>query len=513
MSELTSVFFSHIITILIVLPVIGALIVAIVMYKSGKLAEYLAMFFVTLEMIIIIVLALKYDYNASTFPIEEKYPWLPNAGIYYHVGVDGVSIVMLLLTGFTCFIAAWTSFHQIPEEKNRPLYFVVFLLFETGIVGTFVALNLIIFYLFWELVLPTMFLLIGVWGPHPEEARHAAIKFFIFTFAGSVLMLAGFVYLFMMEKTFEMTILASTEISMEVQKIAFALIFFGLAVKLPLVPLHTWLPDAHVEAPAPVSVLLAGVLLKMGGYGFVRMVWILPKGFVAWFDALLVVAVVGAIYSGLCAMGQDNFKRMVAYTSINHMSYVFLGTVISAWYIVSGKGEHLELARIALAGSVFEMFAHGIAIGLMFLMAGVLLIKAGTYHISELGGLGHKTPRIATLILFGSLAVFGFPPLLVFWGEIQIFIGSIGILLASVNYKWGVVVLLAPLIVVATYLWTIRRIIMSETTQPVENASDLTVGEVIPLAVICLVILLFGLCPWLITDFMKRAIDVQLRLI
>ncbi|MEX0567777.1 MAG: NuoM family protein [Candidatus Njordarchaeota archaeon] len=509
MNGLVDTFFAHIITILIFLPAIGALIVALIMKKSPKVAEYLSMFFITVELAIIIIMALKFNFGSTDFQFVEIYDWLPGTAIKYHVGVDGIGMVMLILTGIVCFIAAWTSFHQIPEEKNRPLYFVVFLLFEVGIIGTFVALNLIMFYLFWELVLPSMFLLIGKWGPHPEEARHAAIKFFIFTFAGSVIMLAGFIYLYMATGTFGMMEIAATNISADVQRLAFGLIFFGLAVKLPLIPFHTWLPDAHVEAPAPVSVLLAGLLLKMGGYGFVRMVWLLPAGFVAWFDWLLGVAVVGAIYSGLAAMGQDNFKRMVAYTSINHMSYVFLGCVAASWFVV--KGGEQDLARLALAGSVFEMFAHGIAIGLMFLMAGVLLQKIGTYHISDLGGLGKVTPRISVLLLFGSLAVFGFPPLIIFVGEVQIFIGALGILLTT-NYWPAVVVLVAPLIVVAAYLWAIRRIVMSEPTSKVEGAKDLTMMEIIPLAIICALIVLFGLFPSLITDYMVNAIDVHLGL-
>ena len=482
------------------------------MKKSGKAAEYFAFLITILEMAIITLMALKFDFGAEGFQFTEKYEWLPKTGIYYEVGVDGISMVLLILTGFVCLIAAWTSFHQIPPENNRPLYFVVFLLFEVGIVGTFVAINLIMFYLFWELVLPSMFLLIGKWGPHPEAARHAAIKFFIFTFAGSIIMLAGFIYLFKLTGTFSMIGIsdAVVDLSNKTQGMAFGLIFFGLAVKLPLVPFHTWLPDAHVEAPAPVSVLLAGLLLKMGGYGFVRMVWLLPGGYIYLFKVLIVIAVVSALYSGLVALGQDNFKRMVAYTSINHMSYVFLGALMAGWYFNISNVDQ-NAARLALAGSVFEMFAHGIAIGLMFLMAGILLLKAGTYHISELGGMGRFTPRISALIFFGSLAVFGFPPLIVFAGEIQVFIGTINIMLAGKLY-WPIIVLAAPLIIVCTYLWMIRRVIMSEPTPAAEKAKDLSIGEIIPLAILCVAIIAFGVYPSIITRYMEHAIDMHLRI-
>ncbi len=516
MSGILDALFTHILLILIVLPAIGALITALIMKKSDKIAEYFAMLIVTVEMILTIILALKFDFEETGFQFEQTYEWLPGAKINLHVGVDGISMVMLLLTGFICFIAAWTSFHQIRREDNRALYFAVFLLFEVGIIGTFISLNLIAFYLFWELVLPSMFLLIGKWGPHPEQARHAAIKFFIFTFAGSVIMLAGFVYLFMATGTFDMIVLAQYKISPEIQAVAFGLIFFGLAVKLPLVPFHTWLPDAHVEAPAPVSVLLAGLLLKMGGYGFVRMVWLLPEGFtykaanISLFHIFLVIAVGGAIYSGLVAMGQDNFKRMVAYTSINHMSYVFFATLVAAWARVNGGDP--ELAKITLAGGIFEMFAHGIAIGLMFLMAGVLLHKMGTYHISELGGLGKVTPRISVLLLFGSLAVFGFPPLVVFVGEIQIFVGGLGILFEA-NMYLPAIILVAPLIIVSAYLWTIRRVVMSETTPMAEKGRDLDWNEIIPLAILCAAIILFGVWPSLITNYMSKALEVQLGLL
>jgi len=506
--DVLSWFWANVLPILLIIPIIGAFIVAALMYISKKLADYVAIGITFIELLIIVGMALRFDYTVGNFQYEWYAPWLPNIGINFHFGVDGIGMVMLLLTGIIGFLAAWASLYHIPVERNRSLYFVVYLLFEVGILGTFVSLNLVIFYLFWELVLPSMFLLIGWWGPHPEKARHAAIKFFIFTFAGSIFMLLGFIYLYMVSPTptFEMITLAQQNIPPQLQTIAFGLIFIGLAVKLPLFPLHTWLPDAHVEAPAPVSVLLAGLLLKMGGYGFVRMAWIIPAGFVGLIWFYLPLAIISGIYSAFVAMGQDNFKRLVAYTSINHMSYVFFGTVAAAYAVVNDVGT--DFVPLAVAGSVFEMFAHGIAIGLMFLMAGVLLNHIGTYHISELGGLGKVVPRIATLIIFGSLAVFGLPGLIVFAGEIQIFVGALSIFITA-NVLWTIIILIAPCIIVATYLWAIRRLIMSEKTPTVEKATDIPIGELIPYAVFGLLIILFGVFPFLITNYMATTIISQ----
>lgn len=506
--DIISWFWANVLPLLLIIPIIGAFIVAAWMHINKKVADYIAIGVTFIELLIILGMALRFDFTAGSFQYEWYAPWLPSIGINFHFGVDGIGMVMLILTGIIGFIAAWASLYHIPEEKNRALYFLVYLLFEVGILGTFVSLNLIIFYLFWELVLPTMFLLIGRWGPHPEKARHAAIKFFIFTFAGSIFMLLGFIYLYMVSPThsFEMTVLATQNIPTDAQILAFGLIFIGLAVKLPLFPLHTWLPDAHVEAPAPVSVLLAGLLLKMGGYGFVRMAWIIPAGFVGLFDFYLVLAIFSAIYSAFVAMGQDNFKRLVAYTSINHMSYVFLGALAAAYAVANNIGK--SYVSLSVAGSVFEMFAHGIAIGLMFLMAGALLNHVGTYHISELGGLGKVTPRIAVLLVFGSLAVFGFPGLVVFAGEIQIFIGALSIFM-SANILWPIIVLLAPLIIVATYLWAIRRLVTSEKTQIVEKATDIPLNELLPYAVLGLLIIVFGIFPSLLTNYMASTIINQ----
>ncbi|MCR8456005.1 MAG: NADH-quinone oxidoreductase subunit M [Crenarchaeota archaeon] len=494
--------------IVLIVPIIGAFLIAAVMKWSKKIADYIAIGATLVNLLIIIAMALRFDFNSGSFQYEWYAPWLPNLGINFHFGVDGIGMVLLILTGIICFLAAWSSLYHIPEDKNRPLYFIVYLLFSVGILGTFISLNLIIFYLFWELVLPTMMLLIGWWGPHPEKARHAAIKFFIFTFVGSIFMLLGFIYLYMMSPihTFEMIELAQSGIPTHAQVFAFGLIFIGLAVKLPLFPLHTWLPDAHVEAPAPVSVLLAGLLLKMGGYGFVRMAWIIPHGFTGLLWIYLPIAVISGVYAAIVAMGQDNFKRLVAYTSINHMSYVFFGIVAATYAIINGIGH--DYIQFAIIGSVFEMFAHGIAIGLMFLMAGVLLNHIGTYHISELGGLGKATPRIAVLIIFGSLAVFGLPGLIVFAAEVQVFIGALSIFI-SANMLWTLVILLAPCIIVGTYLWAIRRLIMSEETPIVKEAKDLSIRETMPYIAFSLLIILFGILPGIITSYMTTTVVNQ----
>ncbi len=500
---------SHILSVMIILPLIGSIITALLAFKHEKVASIFAILISLIEMLLSVILILNFNPNTAEFQFQEIHPWLPQVGIYYHVGADGISIVMVLLCGIVCFISAWAAYYQI--EHNKGFYYSVFLLFETGVIGTFVALNFVIFYLFWELVLVPMFFLIGEWGPIRERARYAAIKFFIFTHVGSVLMLLGFIYLYAVTGTFEFISvtelgivgLSAISIAKDVQTIATALIFWGFAVKLPVVPLHTWLPLAHGEAPAPVSALLAGLLLKMGGYGFVRLVWLLPDGFYAlvW-PYFIPLAVFASIYSAFTAMMQRDLKYLVAFTSICHMSLVFFAAVAAAYARMFQ--ELKDFAAMALAGAVLEMFAHGVVISLCFLMSGVTHHWAGTRDISKLSGLARKMPWSGVLWLFGAISAGALPPTVGFSAEITLFVGSINCLWNP--WPWTALVLLSPVIVVAYFIWFIQRAYLGKLHPELEKVKEAPVSALLPEAALLIPILLFGIFPALISNLMTAAI-------
>lgn len=504
-----NVLISHILTVMIIIPLIGSIITLLLSFKSDKIASLFAILISLIELLLSIILILNFNPQTSDFQFQEAYAWLPQVGIYYHVGVDGISAVLVLLCGIVSFISAWAAYYQIEHKKG--LYYAVFLLFETGVIGTFVTLNLIVFYLFWELVLIPMFFMIGEWGPVRERARYAAIKFFIFTHVGSVLMLLGFIYLYAVTGTFEMipipnlgiTGLSTISIAKDAQLIAVLLIFWGFAVKLPVIPLHTWLPLAHGEAPAPVSALLAGLLLKMGGYGFIRLIWLLPDGFyiLVW-PYLIILAVIISVYSAFVAMIQRDIKYLVAYTSICHMSLVFFAVVAAAY--ARAIPDLRVFARLALIGAVFEMFAHGLIISLCFLMAGILHHYVGTRDITKLSGLAKKMPWSATLWTFGALAAGALPPLVGFAAEITLFIGAINCLIES--FPWSMLVLISPVIIIAYFIWFIQRAYLGRISPHLEKVKEAPIKALLPEIVLTIPIFLFGVFPYLITDLINTAI-------
>ncbi|NIQ06106.1 MAG: NADH-quinone oxidoreductase subunit M, partial [Candidatus Korarchaeota archaeon] len=365
------------------------------------------------------------------------------------------------------------------------------------------------FYIFWELVLIPMFFMIGKWGPEPEKARRAAIKFLIYTHVGAILMLLGFIYVYTQLGTFEMTEIAGG-LGLTAQKIAMALVFFGFAFKLPVFPFHTWLPDAHVEAPSPASVLLAGLLLKMAGYGFVRSVWLFPMGIEAFKLVFLILAVVSVLYSASVAIMQEDMKKMIAYSSINHMGYVFLATTAAAVASIGTISPALNISTTSIfeycmLGAIFVMFSHGVIIGILFLLAGIIHHSAGTREISKIEGLAHKMPWVAFLLLIGGIAAGGMPGMVGFVGELLVFVGSISGLFDP--YWWVSFAIAGPLIVLAFMIWLNQRVFFGElqlrAKSDIENPSP---WELLPLAILVIPIILFGIYPELLNTLMKEAV-------
>jgi len=383
---------------------------------------------------------------------QERSPWVSFLGLDYFLGVDGLSSPLLFISALLTVLVVVGSRKLIDHHEAE--YYALIFLFEGAIMGVFTSLNLVLFYIFWEIVLIPMFFFIGVWGG--PRRKYAAMKFIIFTYSGSTIMLLGFLYVYLgmsgagMVPSFDIPSLAG-KIPMGMQYLPLLASFIGFAVKLPLVPFHSWLPDAHVEAPAPISVLLAGVLLKMGGYGFLRIsLTLFPKASAQYGWVFLALGLFSMFYGALAAVLQKDMKKMIAFTSINHMGFVLFGAYAT---IVSGS-------LLGVQGAIFMMFAHGLAVGCLFMLSGYIHHQAGTRDIPSLKGLGVTMPRTATFLVLASAAAMGLPPFSSFLAEFLVISAAIS------AYPILAVSVLVPVITAGYLLWMVKRTVLSA---PVTN--------------------------------------------
>jgi len=439
---------SYLLSLLILVALAGAPISYIAIKANKRAGIYAA---VGISVITFALAAYAYWLLYANLPLQgqyallEKYTWisLPAIGLDYLLGLDGLSAPLLVVSTFLTMLVIIGSRRQIGEHE--PEYYALIFLFEGAVIGVFTSLNLILFYIFWEVVLIPMFFFIGVWGG--PRRKYAAMKFIIFTYAGSTVMLLGFlaVYFGVSPQTFNMPDLAG-RIPLGLQYLPLLTTFIAFGVKLPVVPFHTWLPDAHVEAPAPISVLLAGVLLKMGGYGFIRIsIGLFPQASFQYAWAFILVGIITMFYGAFVAILAKDLKRMIALTSINHMGFVLLGAYST---VASGN-------LIGLQGAIFQMFNHALAIGSLFMLSGYIHEQAGTRDISLLKGLGSTMPRTSTLLVLGSLAGMGFPIYSSFLSEFMVIASSI-----SAYFPYAVTVLV-PALTGAYFMWMLRRTVLS----------------------------------------------------
>ncbi|MEM8683069.1 MAG: NADH-quinone oxidoreductase subunit M [Pseudomonadota bacterium] len=491
---------THLLSILIWLPIAGGLLLLLMgdegdARSSRAGAVRIVALAVSLATLLLSgTLYAGFDPSTAAMQFVERYTWIEAISVDYYLGIDGISAPLILLTAFITplvVVAGWNSIDKRPAQ-----YFAAFLILEGLMIGVFSALDGILFYVFWEFMLVPMFLIIGVWGG--ERRIYATVKFFLYTFLGSVLMLVAFVYLYGQAGSFDLLGWADTPLSLAAQKLIFLAFLLAFAVKVPMWPVHTWLPDAHVEAPTGGSVILAAIMLKMGGYGFIRLsLPIVPDGSEYFAALMIALSLIAVVYIGFVALMQQDMKKLIAYSSIAHMGFVTLGFFL-LWFIDGDSG-----AVLGISGGMVQMVSHGLISGAMFLCVGVLYDRVHSRQIADYGGVANTMPVYAAFMVLFAMANAGLPGTSGFVGEFMVIIASF-----KANF-WIAFFAATTLILGAAYtLWMVKRVIYGEVANDkVAALSDLNRREFLVLAILAVSVLLLGIWPAPLVDMMNATIE------
>ena len=468
----------HLLSILIFFPAFGALALLFLRSDDDLWIRRLTFVVSVVEFLFSLILLRVVAIGVPGYALTEYKAWIASPPINYHLGVDGISMFLVILTSLLtpiCVLASWKGVHHRIKE-----FHVMLLLLEVGIIGVFLALDLFVFFLFWEVMLIPMTFLIGIWGH--DRRIYAAVKFFIYTMAGSAFMLVGILWLYNLTGTFDLPAIqltlqsAAFHLAPRTEMLLFLSFFVAFAIKVPLFPLHTWLPDAHVEAPTAGSIILAGVLLKMGTYGMIRFCLpLFPEASHRAAPVVAVLAIIGIIYGALVALVQPNLKKLVAYSSVSHLGFVVLGI--------------FTFHTISMQGAVYQMLAHGISTGALFFLTGVLYDRRHTYEISEYGGLATPMPKYAAFFLFVALSSMGLPMLNGFVGEYLILLGTY-----QVRWGWASWAATGVILSACYLLWSYQRVFFGEITNDKNrDITDIDAREKWGLVVFAVVTLWMGI--------------------
>jgi NADH-quinone oxidoreductase subunit M len=485
----------HLLSIVLFAPLAGMLILLLIPSSAKTVIKLWANLVGFACFLISLPLVTRFDKSASGYQMVERVDWIPSLGAKYLIGLDGISLLLVMLTTVISFLAILSSWNAIEDRLKE--YYSMFLLLETGMIGVFLSLDFFLFYVFWELVLVPMYFIIGVWGG--PRKLYAAIKFFLYTLSGSVLMLLGILTLYFKHfdqfgfYTFEIADLMKLNLTLGVQQWVFWAFFIGFAIKVPMFPFHTWLPDAHVEAPTAGSVILASVLLKMGTYGFLRFsLPLLPQASIdgTIVKILAVLSIVGIIYGALVSLMQHDWKKLIAYSSVSHLGFCTLGI-----FALNPNG---------IAGSVIQQINHGISTGMLFLIIGIVYERRHTREIYEYGGLAHVMPKYAVVFAFAMLSSAGLPLLNGFVGEFTIMQGAF-----EANRAWAAFSVAGVILGAAYLLWLYQRTMLGQITNGKNlHLPDLSIREMAVFAPLIAWSIWIGIYPKPYFDVLEKPVQL-----